>query len=98
MFDAVRNNKKISQVFLALITLPFAFWGLDSYVKTAGGQGELASVDGIAINQAEFDNALREQQDRLRASLGENYSPALVESLEFRRAVLERLINQRLLA
>ncbi len=98
MFDAVRNNKKISQVFLALITLPFAFWGLDSYVKNAGGQGELASVDGIAINQAEFDNALREQQDRLRASLGENYSPALVESLEFRRAVLERLINQRLLA
>jgi peptidyl-prolyl cis-trans isomerase D len=98
MFDAVRNNKKISQVFLALITLPFAFWGLDSYVKNAGGQGELATVDGIAITQPEFDNALREQQDRLRASLGENYSPALVESVDFRRAVLERLINQRLLA
>ena len=28
MFDAVRNSKKIVQIFLALITLPFAFFGI----------------------------------------------------------------------
>jgi peptidyl-prolyl cis-trans isomerase D len=33
MFDIVRNNKKITQVFLAVITLPFAFWGVESYVR-----------------------------------------------------------------
>jgi peptidyl-prolyl cis-trans isomerase D len=36
MFDAVRNNKKIVQIFLALIILPFAFFGLDSYVRSTG--------------------------------------------------------------
>lgn len=25
MFDAVRNNKKVVQIFLLMITLPFAF-------------------------------------------------------------------------
>ena len=43
MFDAVRNNKKIIQIILALIVLPFAFWGVESYVRNAGG-GLLASV------------------------------------------------------
>ena len=35
MFDAVRNNKRIVQVFLVAISLPFALWGVDSYVKMA---------------------------------------------------------------
>jgi peptidyl-prolyl cis-trans isomerase D len=33
MFDSVRNNKRIVQGFLVLITLPFAFFGVDSYVR-----------------------------------------------------------------
>ena len=33
LFDIVRNNKRITQVFLAVITLPFAFWGVESYVR-----------------------------------------------------------------
>ncbi len=44
MFDSVRNNKKIVQIFLALITLPFAFFGVDSYVKNSGAGSDLASV------------------------------------------------------
>ena len=48
MFDAVRNNKRIVQIFLVLITLPFAFFGVDSYVKNAGSGGELASILRLA--------------------------------------------------
>ena len=33
MFDAVRNNKRIVQIFLLLITLPFAFWGVEDVYK-----------------------------------------------------------------
>jgi len=98
MFDAVRNNKKIVQVFLLLITLPFAFWGVDSYVKNAGSGGELASVGGVPITPAEFQQAQREQQDRMRGALGANFDPAMMETPEARRAVLENLVNQRLLA
>ena len=98
MFDAVRNNKKIVQGFLLLITLPFAFWGVDSYVKNMSGGEDLATVAGTPIQQAEFQQALREQQERLRGSLGENFNPAMMETTEARRAVLENLVNQRLLA
>lgn len=98
MFDAVRNNKKIVQIFLLLITLPFAFWGVDSYVKNAGDGDSLASVGGNSINMNEFQQAMREQQDRLRASMGENFNPAMLETPEARKAVLDNLINQRLLA
>lgn len=98
MFDAVRNNKKIVQIFLLLITLPFAFWGVDSYVKNAGNGDSLASVGGNPIGLNEFQQAMREQQERLRASMGESFNPAMLETPEARKAVLDNLINQRLLA
>lgn len=97
MFDVVRNNKKVVQVFLLLITLPFAFWGVDSYVRNMSGGDELATVGGSSIGQAEFQQALREQQERMRAALGANFNPAMMETAEARRAVLENLVNQRLL-
>ncbi len=98
MFDAVRNNKKVVQVFLLLITLPFAFWGVDSYVRNMGKGDELASVGGYKITPPEFQQALRSQQERLRATLGEQFNPAMLDTPEARRAVLENLINQRLLS
>lgn len=97
MFDAVRNNKKIVQVFLVLITLPFAFWGVDSYVKNMGSGGQLATVAGTAISPAEFQQAMRDQQERLRNQLGAKFNPAMMDSPEAKRAVLENLVNQRLL-
>ena len=98
MFDAVRNNKKIVQVFLLLITLPFAFWGVDSYVKNMGGDNELASVGGTPILPGEFQQAMRDQQERMRNAMGASFNPAMLESTEAKRAVLENLVNQRLLA
>lgn len=95
MFDIFRNNRRIVQIVLAIIILPFALWGLDSYVAGGGRAGEIASVGKTPITLEEFQRALVEQQDRLRQQLGNNQ--ALLESPEFRRSVLEELINQRLL-
>ena len=44
MFDAVRNNKKVVQVFLGLITLPFAFFGVESYMRSNGAGDDVAKV------------------------------------------------------
>ncbi len=97
MLDVVRNNKRFAQVILALIILPFAFWGVESYVSGGGGGADVAKVGGGAISQQEFQQALREQQDRLRPLLG-SANPAMLDSPELRRAVLDTLVNQRLLA
>ena len=98
MLEFVRNNKKITQGFLALITLPFAFWGVDSYVRNASVDAELASVGRSKISRQELQVALREQQDRMRAQLGAKYDPAMFETPQMRRAVLDSLVTQRLLA
>lgn len=97
MFDAVRNNKKIVQVFLGLITLPFAFWGVDSYMRNAGAGGDLASVGDSKISVQQFQQTWRDQQDRMRQSLGPNYKPETMDTPEARLAVLNSLIDQRLL-
>ena len=98
LFDIVRNNKKITQIFLALITLPFAFWGVESYVRNVDSDNEVATVGSGKISQQELQGAMREQQDRARAQLGGKIDMALFDSPQMRRVVLDSLITQRLLA
>lgn len=97
MFDAVRNNKKIVQIFLALITLPFAFFGVESYVRSVGAGDDVAKIGDTKITQQQFQQALREQQEKLRAQLGGQLDPKLLDTPEARSAILDDLINQRLL-
>lgn len=98
MFDAVRSNKKIIQIILALIILPFAFWGVESYIKNVGGSDGVATVGGSKISPNEFHRALQEQQDSLRKSLGGQVDAAMLDSPQLRRAVLDNLVNRRMLA
>lgn len=98
MFEYIHNNRRIVQLFLALITLPFAFWGVESYVRNAGGANEVASIGSSKISQQELQQALREQQDRIRQQFGRDVPAAMLDSPEMRRAALDSLINQRLLA
>ncbi|HHW65167.1 MAG TPA: peptidylprolyl isomerase [Rhodocyclaceae bacterium] len=98
MFEAVRNNKRIAQIILGILIIPFAFFGMDAYFSDSATGNEVAKVGGTAISAYDFDQAVREQQDRLRANAGGQVDRALLDSPELRRAVLDNLINQRVLA
>ena len=98
MFEYVRNNQKIVQLFLALITLPFAFVGIQSFISNRSGGDEIATVGKSKISPQEWQRALREQEVKLRTNLGSNFNPAMMDSPAVRRAVLESLINERVLA
>ncbi|NMG29249.1 SurA N-terminal domain-containing protein [Aromatoleum evansii] len=98
MLESVRNNKRVAQIILALLIVPFAFFGLDSYFQDGPGGTDVATVGKSKISSAEFDQALREQQDRLRESMGGEVDRALLDSEPIRRSVVENLVNQRLLA
>lgn len=97
MFDAVRNNKKIVQIFLALITLPFAFFGVESYVRSVGAGDDVAKVGDSAITQQHFQQALRDQQERLRAQMGGQVDPKMLDNPQARKAIVDDLVDQRLL-
>ena len=97
MFDAVRNNKIITQTILALIAITFAFFGLESYVRDPGSAGDLATIGDLKISQQQYQQAMRDQQDRLRAQLGDKFDAKLLDTPAARKAILDDLINQRLL-
>jgi peptidyl-prolyl cis-trans isomerase D len=97
MFDAVRNSKRIVQVFLALIILPFAFFGVDSYLGGVNSGDDVAKIGDVKITQQQFQQALRDQSERLRTQLGEKFDAKLLDAPEARTAIIDDLINQRLL-
>ena len=98
MFDLVHKYRRVVQVVLALMVVPFAIWGLESYSQFGGGRDTVATVNGMEISQREFAEELRRQQEQLRRMFGGAVDPAMLDSPESRRAVLDSLISRRLLA
>lgn len=97
MFDLVNKHRKFVQLLLALITLPFAFWGIDSYFRDAASTDEVARVGSSKITMQQLDTAMRERADQIRARQGGAVDARLFESPEFRQSVLNELVEQRLL-
>ena len=97
MFDFVHKNKRLVQFILALLVLPFAFVGVDSYVRSATGEKDVATVGGESISPQDFENALRAQQQQMQRALGKNFDPAMFDNPEVRQQVLDGVVNQRLL-
>ncbi len=96
MFDFVQENKKLVQIVLLLIVLSFAFWGVDSY-RQSGSTNVFASVNGMKINAQEFERALQQRQNQLSQMLGENFDAKMFDNPQARLAILDNLIDQRLL-
>ncbi len=96
MFDFVHKRKRVVQVIMVIATLPFLFWGIDSYRNTSG-EDYVALVAGEKIHRQEFDQALRAQQETMRETMGDSFNVTMLDDPEVRISVLEGLIQQRLL-
>jgi len=97
MFDFVTKNKRLIQIVLAIILIPFAFFGIDSYFRFTDTARTVARVGDYRITQQEFSQALRERQDTLRRVTGGQLDAAVLDSPELRYATLEGVIQRRLL-
>src|ERR1700693_1330138 len=98
MLEKIRTvtGTKFAQLILALITVPFALWGVESYIRTPSGQDVVVDVAGQRVTIFEFDQAIKNQQDRFRAMLGKNYDPPMMDNPQVRSSILDELINERL--
>ena len=96
MFNFVQKRKRVVQVIMVIATLPFLFWGIDSYRNTSG-EDYVALVAGEKIHRQEFDQALRAQQETMRETMGDSFNVTMLDDPEVRISVLEGLIQQRLL-
>jgi len=98
MFEFVRKHTRILQFVLVLLIFPsFVFFGIQGYSRfTDGSRSPAAKVDGHEITQTEWDNAYRQQVDRVRAQMP-NVDPSLLDTPEMKRSVLEGLLRERVM-
>ena len=97
MFDFIGSNKRIIQIVLLLVAVPFLFFGVDSYIRSSGTGSGVARVGDYRISLQEFGNALRERQATLRQMMQGNIDASFLNSPEVRYATLDALIDRRLL-
>ncbi|MDB5775288.1 MAG: peptidylprolyl isomerase [Herbaspirillum sp.] len=96
MFDFIRNHQRLMQFLLLLFIFPsFAFFGLQSYTRMSDSDSAVAKVAGESITQQDWDNATRQQMDRMRQMFGDQFDAKLLDTPEAKRAVLDNLIAQR---
>src|SRR5436190_3051676 len=98
MFDFVQKHKIVLQVFLGLIAITFATWGIESYTRYSGGRDTVASVNGSDISSREFDAQVRAQQEQKLRMFGNRIDPAAFDTPETRRAVLDQMVAERVVA
>ncbi|MGZ5105731.1 MAG: SurA N-terminal domain-containing protein [Usitatibacter sp.] len=101
MLDKFRDfaNKRIVRLlFLLFLIIPFGMFGIDFYFKAPVGGDTVASVGPYAIGQMEFDNAIRQQADMYRQQFRGQFDASIMDNPEIRRAVLDRLVNEKLIA
>ena len=95
MLQAINDKAKgwLGIFIVALITLPFALWGIQSYV---GGSGEqyAAKVNDIEISPREFDFNVSRQRQQLQQQFGGKLP---FEDAVLKQQVMDQLVNRKLL-
>jgi peptidyl-prolyl cis-trans isomerase D len=99
MLDVIRNHTQgwLAKVILAVITIPFALFGIDSYLNHAGSNVAVATVGGESISVQEFSNAIENVRNRLQSE-GQKVDAATLESPALKKSVLDGLITRRLVS
>ena len=100
MLEAIRQAAQttVAKVILVLFTIPFAFWGVESYIRSNPSADAVATVEGTNITKQEFTTAQRNQLERFRQQFGGNIDQSIMDTPEMRKNILDQLIDQRLVA
>ena len=95
MLEQIRNRTQttFAKVILVIIIVPFALFGIDSYLSTVGSVIHIASVNNEPITS----KALQDAENQFKARQEESTDPKLFESIEFKKAILEGLITEKLI-
>jgi peptidyl-prolyl cis-trans isomerase D len=99
VLEAIRKHAQgwLAKVILALIAITFALFGIDSYMSGDRSGGMVAEVGDVGISREELTREIQAQGDRMREALGPAFDPAATETAEFRKQVLDSLIERKAL-
>ena len=96
MLDKIRNStdSKLAKIILGIIIIPFALFGIDSYLSSVGSNVYIAKVNGVDISAQQYQNTEAMIRDQMSDP---NTDPALFDSPEFKKAVLDNIISTELM-
>jgi peptidyl-prolyl cis-trans isomerase D len=81
---------------VGLITIPFAFWGVDQFA-TGGSDPTLVRVGDQKITQAQFRAGYDRRYQQLVQMLGDSFQPDMIDQAGFRESVLQDMIQESML-
>ncbi len=96
MLQSIRDRSQswLAWVILGLISIPFMFWGVDSYFQNSDSDIVVAEVEGTEISLATYRDVLQQQQNRMRQIMGAQFDPAIFDRAEIKQALLENLVQR----
>ena len=94
--DKVKGSKVLSYLIIGIISVPFALFGIQSYL---GGYGEpvAATVNKTEISVRELDREAQNQRQRLAQNFGGKIPAAFDAPELFRNQALDSLIKKKVL-
>lgn len=87
---------RLGKALLALLLLPFALVGIESYF-VGGGASPAAEVNGEKIPMPELDKAMERQKQDILASLGPDADASRIDTKVLREELLRKLVEEALL-
>ena len=99
MLEAIRSRAQgwLAKIILGLIAVTFALFGLESYMSGDRSGGVVAEVGDVGISSDEFTREIQAQSDRMREAMGPAFDPSVTASAEFRKQVLDGLIERKVM-
>jgi peptidyl-prolyl cis-trans isomerase D len=98
MLQEIRERAQgwIAWAIVILISVPFALWGIQSYLGV-GGEPVVATVGGTKITERQFEQNVQRTRMELRERLGASYDPELFGGQRLREQVLDGMVRDLVL-
>lgn len=95
MLESFRNHKRwLMFISMVLIIPSFVVTGIYSYNRYREGDHSLAEVGKVKIERQQYDQLKREELERLRMQLGEQFRPNMLETPEMRERLVTMLLDR----
>jgi peptidyl-prolyl cis-trans isomerase D len=97
-FRTFAQNRIVRWLFILFLVVPFGLFGIDAYLNRTSAGEAFATVGPARISSYEYEQAVRKQADIYRQQFRGQFDSSIMENPEVKRAVLDQLVAEKLLA
>jgi peptidyl-prolyl cis-trans isomerase D len=91
-----RTSGIVAGFIVAIIVVPFAFWGVEQF-NSKGGDPVVAKVGDQKIHQSQFRASYEQRYRQMQALMGENFRADTFDQKRFRASVLHDMTQETML-